>query len=329
MRAVEFIILLIIKNFIMEVLEHQKVMWRTEAAIEEFFCHNNPLPKDLFDKLITRSDDSEWNWFFACFERVLGGFKSSGGAPDFSLPLKMQEAIIARAQRGKMDEIKRYIAVFPFDESLHFKFWKACRKYRKIIADYVERYPLVDDVLDRFWHNADDQAKRNYIIRHIISKEMAKKMWLEFSSGREVEFCKLYLKHHQLPEGVLEIILNDELPYIPGLVDLIEYSTKPFGEKDEKLMLERCDADTICFYFKKFGCLSVAAQRCLVNLRKEEIFKLYAEHVGYFDYEVQVTILSPEFLSWEKGKELVVYFLEISKRPMDKSLMERLNILFG
>lgn len=313
----------------MEVLEHQKVMWRTETAIEEFFCHKNPLPKDLVDKLVARNDDSEWNWFFACFERVLGRFKSSGGAPDFSLPLKMQEAIIARAQRGKMDEIKRYIAVLPFDESLHFKFWKACRKHRKIIADYVERYPLVDDVLDRFWHNADDQAKRNYIIHHIISKEMARKMWKEMANGRQVEFCRLYLKHHQLPEGVVEIILNDDLPYLPDLIDLIEYSAKPFSAKDEVLMLEKCGASEVGFYFKKFGILSPEAQKRLAELKDEEIFRLYAKHVGYFDVEVQRTILSSEFLGWEKGKELVLYFLTVSKKPMDRSLIERLNNLFG
>ncbi|MBR4106734.1 MAG: hypothetical protein IKK52_05475 [Alphaproteobacteria bacterium] len=312
----------------MEVLKHQKIMWFIEGAIEELFCHKKTLPQDLVDDLVVRSDDGEWVWFFSCLERVYGRFKSSGSVPDFSLPLKLQEAVIARAQRGKWDEIKRYIAILPFDESLHFKFWKACRKNKKIISAYVANYPLVDDVLDRFWHNADDQAKRNYIIRHIISKEMAKKMWQEMANGRQVEFCQLYLKHHQLPEGVVEIILNDDLPYIPDLIDLIEYSAKPFSAKDEVLMLEKCGASEVGFYFKKFGILSPEAQKRLAELKDEEIFRIYTDHVGWFDSEVQTYILSPEFLQWNRGKELLAYFLMKSKKPMSKNFREKLNYLF-
>lgn len=313
----------------MKILEHQKIMWLTTEAVEKLFCEQADFPQDLVDDIITRDDDSEWDWLFSRFESTLRRFKADGSTCNVTLPVKIQEAIIARAQRGKFDEVKRYIAMMPFDESLHFKFWKACRKNKKIIASYVAEYPLVDDVLDRFWHNADEKARQNYIIRHIISKEMAKKMWGEVSNGRQVEYCKLYLKNHQLPEGIIEIILGDDMPYMPDLIDLIDYSVKPFSDKDEILMVSGCGANEIGFYLQKFGRLSLGAQHVLVERRNEELFRLYAKHVGWFEPEVQKVILSPDFLGWEKGKELVAYFLMISKKPMAKELIERLNMLFN
>lgn len=311
------------------VLEHHNIMVQIGKAVENFFCARSPFPEELINMMISRDDDHEWRWFFLCFERVLGRFASSGyNSKDFILPVKLQEAILIRAKHKKFDEVERYIKLMPFDESQHLLFWTVCRKNRRsVIDDYVGfGYPLIDEVLDRYWKNSTVNQKENYLIHNTITVEMAKKMWCAAVEKNPKKWAQFYLKHHPVPDGVAEGLYAD-IPYVIDIWDLVEYSTQPFGNLDEITVVKKLRGDDAFPYIDKFG-LKESAQLAMLESKNKKLIKHYIDDGWGFCLEAQRYMLTPEFLK-DGGKELLAHYLTVEPKPFNMELEERIQMIFG
>lgn len=303
-------------------------MVQISKFIENSFCQKVQLPDSLVNDIIARDDHREWQWFFQCFERTLGRFVTSGCSPKVMIPLAMQRAIILRAKNGWTNEIERYIKLMPFDECLHLQFWTACRKNRRsLIDDYVGcGYPLVDEVLDRYWKNSNVKQKENYLIHNTITVEMAKKMWCAAVEKNPKKWAQFYLKYHPVPDGVAEGLYAD-IPYVVDIWDLVEYSTQPFGDLDEIVVVKKLRGDDAFPYIDKFG-LKERAQLAMLESKNKKLIKRYIDNGRAFCIEAQRYMLTPEFLK-DGGKELLAHYLMVEPEPFDMKLEERIRVIFG
>ena len=326
----------------MENIEHHLIQGQIAKAIENLFSNkafrasaqdaqkDYQLPENLVDAIVSRNDDREWEYFFTEFERVSGRYKADGSHPEhLELPLEMQSAIINRVRKGKVAEIKRYIKMMPFDKSLHAAFWQVCRKkYREIIDEYVERYPLEDAVLDRYWQNSSQKQREHYLIHNAITRTMAKKMWCAKRDKEPQKWAEFYLQYHTVPDGVVEDLYKD-VPYVVDIIDLVDFSTKPFSEADERFIVENLGKDRT-HYVKKFG-LKPNNQLLMLRSKNKSLIRCFIDAGWVFDLGVQHYMLEPEFLK-DGGKELLAHYLSVEPEPFGgKELIyeERLRNLFN
>jgi hypothetical protein len=283
----------------------------------------------LTKQIIERGNDLEFSWLLNCWDSQRKRLLTSGFTPKAeTLPFALQAAIIARAAMGKFADVKIYIKTSPFAEELHMRFWRACQDKKSIIKDYVLQYPLVDEVLRRLWRRPNyGDVRSAYITKHTISKQLATEMWGAINhKSQSMDWAKEYLRLHSVPQGMVADLLNEDIPYIEGILDLMDMSKYPFEDEDEVAVVTKMMSDDAVIYIRRFGS-RLAAQLAMLRKMDKVLITCYID-LGYtFDDEALRYMLSPEFI--QSGKDILEHYLQVLPRPISSEYFERLHQIFG